>query len=256
MRVPLPSAFLTHPLAHRALHDVRQGRPENSRTAVQAAVAAGYGIEIDVQLSADDQAMVFHDDNLDRLTGKIGRLRERASGVLSRIALIGGSEGIPTLPEILSLVAGRVPLLIEIKDQHGQMGDTDGLLETAVASALQCYDGPVAVMSFNPHSVAHMAHLAPHIPRGLTTDAFDAADWSPLPPDVCDHLRAIPDYDRVQASFLSHDWHDLARPRVADLVRQGAALLCWTVKSAADEARARKIAHNITFERYLAPFPA
>jgi glycerophosphoryl diester phosphodiesterase len=256
MRVPLPAAFLTHPLAHRALHDITQGRPENSRAAVQAAINLGYGIEIDVQLSADAQAMVFHDDELPRLTGRPGPLIAHTTAALGNIPLLGGAEGIPTLPEILTLIAGRVPLLIEIKDQHGQMGQTDGRLERATLAALSAYVGPVAVMSFNPHSVAHLARLLPHVPRGLTTDAFDPQDWAPVPPAVCDSLRAIPDYDRVQASFLSHDWHDLARPRVAELARQGAAILCWTVKSPADEVQARKIAQNITFERFLARFPA
>jgi glycerophosphoryl diester phosphodiesterase len=256
MRVPLPDAFLTRPLAHRALHDCALGRPENSRAAVLAAIDAGYGIEIDVQLSSDGQAMVFHDEALDRLTGRTGLVRDHTADELSGISLTGGNEGIPTLPEILALVAGRVPVLIEIKDQQGQMGQTDSRLERATAAALVGYDGPVAVMSFNPHSVAHMARLAPSVPRGLTTSSYDPADWSPLAPQVCDHLREIPDFDRVQASFVSHEWADLTRARVSDLAQKGAAILCWTIKSPQDEAIARKIAQNITFERYAAAFPA
>jgi glycerophosphoryl diester phosphodiesterase len=252
-RLPLPEAFLRLPLAHRALHDRARGRPENSRDAVRAAVAAGYGIEIDVQLSSDGEAMVFHDDDLDRLTAETGPVAARTAAELGAIRLTDAADGIPTLPQVLALVAGRVPLLIEIKDQTGTMGETDGRLEAAVARALQGYAGPVAVMSFNPHAVAAMARLAPGVPRGLTTSAYDAAGWAPLDPATCDRLRAIPDYDRTGAGFLSHEAADLARPRVAELKAQGAAILCWTIRSPQAEAEARRVAQNVTFEGYLPP---
>ena len=174
----LPRPFLTIPLAHRGLHDVTDGRPENSRAGIRAAMAAGYGVEIDVQLSADGAAMVFHDYDLGRLTGETGALRLRRADALRRIALTGGDETIPDLPDILSLVDGKVPVLIEIKDQDGAMGPDIGPLEAATAQALTGYDGPVAVMSFNPDSVAEMARIAPDFPRGLTTCAFDPdEDW-------------------------------------------------------------------------------
>jgi glycerophosphoryl diester phosphodiesterase len=256
MDMPLSSAFLTTPIAHRALHDVAQGRPENSRAAVSAAIAAGYAIEIDVQLSSDGLAIVFHDEDLDRLTAESGPIAGRDAAALAQIPLLHGNETIPTLPEILALIDGRVPLLIEIKDQTGMMGETDGRLEASVAASLATYAGPVAVMSFNPHAVARMACLAPHVARGLTTSAYDPSDWHPLPNDVCARLRDIPDYDRVQASFISHEAADLARPRVAALRAQGAQVLCWTIRSAESEARARQFAQNITFEGYLALHPA
>lgn len=255
-RPALPRAFLGAPITHRALHDLTAGRPENSRAAVVAAIAAGYGIEIDLQLSADGQAMVFHDYALHRLTPETGPLRTRSAAELATIPLRHGDEGIPTFAEILSLVAGRVPLLVEIKDQDGAMGPEVGQLEAAAAAALHGYEGPVAVMSFNPHAVAEMARLAPDLPRGLTTSSYDPADWTPLPPAVCDRLRGIPDYDRCGASFLSHQWQDLRRPRVAELVAQGADLLCWTIRSPEAEAEARQVAGNITFEGYAAPITA
>lgn len=255
-RVPLPPAFLTLPLAHRALHDRSQRRPENSRAAVAAAIAAGYGIEIDVQLSADGQAMVFHDEDLGRLTAEAGPVAARSATALARIPLLDGDETIPTLPQILALVAGRAPLLIEIKDQTGRMSPTDGRLEDATIAALAGYDGPVALMSFNPHAVATCARLAPALPRGLTTSAYDPAAWAPLPAATCDRLRGIPDAARTGASFLSHEAADLARPRVADLAAQGLHILCWTIRSPDQETAARRIAQNITFEGYLAAFPA
>lgn len=256
MRPALPPAFLHAPLAHRALHDRAARRPENSRAAVRAAVAAGYGIEIDLQLSRDGQAMVFHDETLDRLTGQTGALADRTAAELAAIPLRDADEGIPTLPEVLALVGGRVPLLIEIKDQTLEMAPTDGRLEQATAAALAGYGGPVAVMSFNPHAIATLARIAPDLPRGLTTSAYDPDDWAPLPAATCDRLRDIPDYDRVGACFISHEWQDLPRPRVADLRAQGAAILCWTIRSPEQEAQARRIARNVTFEGYAAAIPA
>lgn len=256
MRAPLPADFLRLPIAHRAYHDRAAGRPENSRAAVRAAVAAGYGIEIDLQLSRDGVPMVFHDETLERLTPRDGWLRDLTAAELAAIPLTGGDEGIPTLAEVLELVAGQVPLLIELKDQTLRMAETDGRLEAATAAALARYTGPVAVMSFNPHCMAHMARLAPSLPRGITTSAYDPTDWAPLPADICDRLRPIPDYDRVEASFISHEAADLNRPRVADLAAQGAAILCWTIRSPAAEAEARRIAENVTFEHYPAALPA
>ncbi len=253
---PLPTAFRTVPLAHRALHDRAARRPENSRAAVRAAIAAGYGIELDVQLSSDGQAMVFHDYDLDRLTGQTGPVRNHGAAALGRIALQGGEEAIPTLPEVLQIVDGQVPLLIEIKDQDGALGPDVGQLEHATVTALTGYAGPVAVMSFNPHSVARCVEFAPGLPCGLTTCDFAPQDWKPVPPRVLDHLRAIPDYDRIGASFISHQHDDLNRPRVAQIKAAGGAILCWTIRSPQAEATARRVAHNITFEGYRAALPA
>ena len=251
----LPRSFVTIPLTHRALHDVAKGLPENSRAAIRAAIAAGYGIEIDVQLSADDAAMVFHDYHLESLTDAQGAIRLFTADVLKTTPLRGGDEGIPDLPEVLDIVAGQVPLLIELKDQDGDMGPNVGPLERATAQALKGYQGDVAVMSFNPHSVAMMRELCPDVPRGLTTSAYRREDW-PLSEATCTTLRDIPDYERVGASFISHEHDDLDRPRVAELKAAGAVICCWTIRSAAQEAQARQVADNITFEMYLASIDA
>ncbi|MEP3577381.1 MAG: glycerophosphodiester phosphodiesterase family protein [Sulfitobacter sp.] len=246
----LPAAFLDIPLAHRALHDLSAGRPENSRAAVRAAVDAGVGIEIDVQLSADNKAMVFHDYALERLTPERGAVRLREASALAAIPLKGGDEGIPTLEEILDLIAGRVPLLVEFKDQDGAMGPNGGPLETAAAELLGRYRGDLAVMSFSPHSVRALAHLLPDVPRGLTTSAYRPDEW-PLPAATCDRLRGIPDYADTGSCFISHEADDLNRPRVAELKAEGAAVLCWTIRSQAEEDIARQVAQNVTFEGYL-----
>jgi glycerophosphoryl diester phosphodiesterase len=251
MTPPLPPEFLTHPLAHRGLHDRARGRPENTRAAIRAAVEAGYGIEIDVQPSSDGQAMVFHDEYLGRLTGQSGEIGARTAAELGKLRVLGSDETVPTLREVLSIVEGRVPLLIEVKDQHGGMGPIDGRLEAAVADALEGYAGPVAVMSFNPHSMAAMAEAAPDVPRGLTTAAYKGIDWGTTTMARRAELRRIADFDRVGASFISHEAADLGRPRVGELKAQGAGILCWTIRSPEAEAAARRIAQNVTFEGYL-----
>lgn len=255
-RVALPDSFLTSPIAHRAFHDKTAGRPENSRAAIRAAIAKGYGIEIDVQPSADGVPMVFHDYDLRRLTGQSGRIRGLTAAELGRLPLLHGDEGVPTLAEVLEIVDGQVPLLVEIKDQDGAMGPGVGPLEQAVAKVLGSYDGPVALMSFNPHSVAEAGKAAPHLPRGLTTSAYRAMDWPLLPAATRRRLRAIPDMDDTGASFISHEAADLDSSRVADLKAAGNAVLCWTIRSPAAEAAARRVAQNITFEGYDARQPA
>ena len=248
----LPARLLARPITHRGLHDVTDGRPENSVEAFEAAITGGYGIELDLQLSKDGVAMVFHDYTLERLTAERGPVAQCTAAELRAIPLTGGKAGIPTLAELLSLVEGRVPLLIEIKDQDGRMGDNVGPLEQATAQDLAGYTGDVAVMSFNPYAVIAFGEAAPQVPRGLVTSAFIPKAWPTLPVSVCDTLRDIPDYKRTGATFISHEGPDLSRARVAELKAEGANVLCWTIKSPAQEAEARKIADNVTFEGYLA----
>lgn len=249
----LPPEFLTRPIAHRALHDRADRRPENSRAAMRAAIAAGYGIECDLQLSSDGVPVVFHDEHLMRLTGRDGAVAGLTAAALGAIPLRDGDgEGAPTFAEMLALVAGRAPLLVELKDQTGTLGEGDGRLEAAAVAALEGYRGPVALMSFNPHMVRRLGDLAPGVPRGLTTDAFEAGEWPGVPEATCARLRGIPDYEAAGACFVSHDWRDLSRPRVAELKAAGAKVLCWTVRSAEVERQARAVADNVTFEGYLA----
>jgi glycerophosphoryl diester phosphodiesterase len=248
----LPASFFARPITHRALHDRKAGRVENSVKSIQAALDAGYGIEMDVQLTSDGHAVVFHDDLLDRLTAETGPVRDRTRAALGAIPLTDDGGTIPSLEAVLAMVRGRVPLLIEIKDQDGAMGANVGTLEKAVCAALADYTGDVALMSFNPHSVAACAELAPHIPRGITTSSYQAVFWPEVPAETRDILREIPDYNRVGACFISHESTDLDRPRVAELKAHGAHIFTWTIRSAQAEADARRIVDNVTFEGYLA----
>lgn len=247
----LPQGFIDIPLAHRALHNVTDGRPENSLAAIRAAIALGYGIEIDVQISKDGQAMVFHDYDLQRLCGATGAVCQKTSEELAGLPLIGGTEGIPTLQQVLDLVDGQVPLLIEIKDQDLRLGPNVGALEAACAEALEGYVGPVAVMSFNPHSVVEIARLLPEVPRGLTTCNFVKEDWPLVPAERREHLATIPDFESTGSCFVSHQHDELDSPRIAQFKSQGTPILCWTIRSAETEGTARRIADNITFETYL-----
>ncbi|AHM03796.1 Glycerophosphoryl diester phosphodiesterase [Roseibacterium elongatum DSM 19469] len=247
--------FLKAPIAHRALHDMSQGIPENSLAAIRRAMRAGYGIEIDVQLSADGQAMVFHDDTLDRMTHASGPVRGRPARELCDLRLAGSEDHIPTLRHVLEVVGGQVPLLIELKDQSGGIGADDGALERAVAQDLAAYDGPAAVMSFNPYMIGVLREIAPAVPRGLVTCGFIPSKWPHLAAETCHALRSIRAFGQVGAGFISHDWTDLGSPRVAELKGQGTPVLCWTVTSPQVEAEARRVADNITFEGYVPPIP-
>lgn len=248
----LPASFLAAPITHRGLHDIANGRRENSMASFQAAIDAGYGIEMDIQASSDGVPMVFHDYDLGRLTHQTGPVAGRSAEALTQIGLRDDPGTIPTFVEMLELVAGRVPLLIEVKDQDGAMGPDIGPLGAGIARALKGYDGDAALMSFNPHHVAEFAKRLPDVPRGLVTDPYLADDWPTVPAATRDRLRNIPDYDAVGATFISHNRRDLHAPRVAELRKAEAAILCWTIRSPQEEAEARKVAHNVTFEGYLA----
>jgi glycerophosphoryl diester phosphodiesterase len=247
----LPAAFLGAPIAHRGLHDRAKGRPENSLSSVRAAVDAGYGIELDLQLSSDGTVMVFHDYELDRMTAETGHVKRRTAAELGKIALKDSADRIPTLRAVLDLVGGRVPLLLEIKEQSRVMGPVDGALERALAAELRGYSGPLAVMSFSAAAIAAFGQAAPEVPRGLTTGGYDDPEWAPLGPARLAHLKSLADVGPTGACFISHYHRDLSDPAVAALKTQGMPVLCWTIRSPAEEAVARRVADNVTFEGYL-----
>jgi glycerophosphoryl diester phosphodiesterase len=255
MKTPLSQTFLGPAIAHRGLHKANENCCENSLTAILGAIKAGYGIEVDLQLSSDGHAMVFHDYTLDRMTSHNGPINQLPAKELERIFLSDSKDTIMQLSTLLKHVSGRAPLLIELKDQSMSLGPTTGILEKAVAQALEGYEGPVAIMSFNPTSVEAMANLAPQIARGLTTDAFKANEWPEVKGQRLQQLRKLENYEVIQASFISHDYRDLASHRLAGIKASGDPILCWTVKTHEDEKTARVIADNITFETYLPDLP-
>lgn len=252
--VKLDPAFLKKPIAHRALHDATRGIYENSRSAILAAIQHDYAIEIDLQLSFDGQAMVFHDDTLDRLTSKTGNVSAYTANALGQITIGTSADVIETLEEILTLIDGRVPVLIELKDQSGTLSKTDGRLERATAEALSRYNGPVALMSFNPFMIETMATLTSDLPLGLTTGSFLDPAWG-IDDARIKHLSEILDFDGSRYSFVSHFAMELTSPRINDLKSKGAAIFTWTIRSSEAESVARQVVDNVTFEGYLAQHP-
>ena len=227
----------TRPIAHRGLHDLSQGRPENTLAAFRAAVEHGYAIECDLCLSSDECPMVFHDEALERLTGETGPLSLRTERELCALPVCGTTETIPALEGLLACVAGRVPLVLELKASPGR----EAPLAAGVAQRLQSYDGPVAVMSFDPALLGAMREAARGLPRGLVAEG----DWR----SAAGHLRAIAEHD---LHFVSYSVADLPTP--APLMARyllGLPLICWTVRGAAEARRASRWADQITFEGFL-----
>ena len=247
----LPPECLARPIAHRGLHHAAAGLVENSPSAIQAALAGGYGIELDVQPSSDGVAMVFHDDRLDRLTAETGPIAERSAETLGRIRLNGSDDTIPTLAATLEVVAGRAPLLIELKDQDGALGPEIAWLYEAVARELASYEGPVAVMSFSAQTMRAFADTLPHVPAGLVTCAFTEEFWPDVPAARRASLAAIEAAEAFEVDFISHQLRDLTMPRVAELKARGLRILSWTTKSLEDDRLARRVADNVTFEGYV-----
>lgn len=240
----LDETFLNRPIAHRGMWN--KFRPENSLSAISAAADARFGVELDLQVSSDGAAMVFHDDTVDRMTDHAGWVAEYDAQTLSAMS-IGEDDIIPTLAEVLDVIDGRVPILVELKDQTAHPGGTLGPLETAVAQELQRYHGPIAVMSFHPGMVKNLARMLPAIPRGLVGMKYDE---DAMDPETAKRLNDYEDFDECGCSFVSHSWRDLSMPSVARLKERGVPILCWTTKAQAEENFARKIADNVTFEGY------
>ncbi|MEO0681323.1 MAG: glycerophosphodiester phosphodiesterase family protein [Pseudomonadota bacterium] len=250
----LPAAFLSAPIAHRGLHDRAAGIVENTISAARAAIEDGYGIELDLQLSADGEAMVFHDDDLARLTGRDGPVGALTAAELTATPLLDAarSEAPPSFSTLLQAAAGRAPLLIEIKRQPDDAA-TRALTARAVA-ALNDYSGPAALMSFDPVAVAAAALAAPDVPRGLVSMDYARADVEDRVPEARRaDLTDMADLERLDCAFASYHWRDLPMPRTQTLREAGLPLLCWTTRSLQDDASARRHADNVTFEGYRPP---
>ena len=159
----MPNWLTARPIAHRGLHDAAAGVIENTPSAFRAAIDGGYGIECDLQISADGEAMVHHDDALGRLTEGAGRLDAMTAEALRRITFKATADRMLTLGELCDLVAGRATLVIELKSHS----DGDRRLPERAAGVLAGYRGPVALMSFDPEQVAAVRQVAPALPRGL-----------------------------------------------------------------------------------------
>lgn len=218
--------------AHRGLHGGEI--PENSLSAFSAAIARGHGIECDVQQSGDGRAVVFHDWDLDRLTAESGSVAGRSAAELSQLRLGGGSDRIPALRDLLGMVRGRVPLLIEVKTRRECR---TGPLCLAVRRDLEGYSGDVAVMSFDPRVGAWFRANAPLVVRGLVVSEQGAHALSGV---VRRHLALW----RARPDFLACDIRDLPSRFAAAQRRRGLPVLTWTVRDAPQRRRAAEYADS------------
>ena len=235
------------PIAHRGLHDTRQGVIENTASAFRAAIAGGYGIETDVQAAAGGEPVIFHDERLERLTTGEGPVSAYTLDQLARVPMRGTADRILTLSELLALVKGRAPLFLEIKS----IKRTDRTLERRIAHELAGYRGPVAVISFDPASLAAMRRFAPRIPRGLSAMRF----WGPKDRGLSatDRFRLthMLDIGEAKPDFLTYEVDDLAvmgaalRRRFPDL-----PIVTWTVRTREERRKANAFADGMIFEGF------
>jgi len=244
--VVLRADWLTsRPIAHRGLHDAAAGRPENSLAAFDRAAAAGYPVELDVQLSSDGTPVVFHDDELKRMTGRTGRITRRSSHELRHLPLLGSDQRIPSLADVLSLIAGKVPLIIEIKSRRSQPGP----LETAVAHALGDYRGACAVCSFNVATVAWVARHLPNVPYGQNVmnfreTGFRRATRRPSFRDMLVNRASRPQFIGCHTGAVPH-------PTAERLRGKGIPLIVFTVRNRQQHTLAKKYADNTFFEGFI-----
>jgi glycerophosphoryl diester phosphodiesterase len=231
------------PVAHRGLHDGRH-LIENTASAFEAAIAAGYAIETDVQAAAGDEPVIFHDNMLERLTEGAGPVAALGAAALRGVPFRKTGDRIMRLPEFLELVGGRVPIFLEVKTAgNGAPG-----LERNVARQLAAYRGPLAVMSFDPATVAAMRHLAPGLPRGVVSMVHTAAEYPELSAFARFRLTHLLDFPRTRPNFLAYHVNDLPRAGVSLLRRLGLPVLTWTVRTQAQRQHASAHADAIIFE--------
>jgi glycerophosphoryl diester phosphodiesterase len=234
------------PLAHRGLHDASAGVIENTATAFSAALAHGYAIETDLQISADGEAMVHHDDALGRLTEGSGRLADMSAAAIKAVRFQASADRILTLSELCELVAGRATLVLELKSRF----DGDSRLAQRAAEVLRNYAGPVAVMSFDPALIEAVRGLAPGLPRGMAAERYYAhREWDRLPASAKRRMAWMMHGLRTRPHFIAYSIHDL--PAAAPLMARylfGLPLLTWTVRNEDEGRHARRWADQMIFE--------
>ena len=241
--------LVARPIAHRGLHDAARGVVENTAAAVQAALAAGYGLEIDVQITADGEAIVHHDDVLGRLTQGEGRLDKFTAAELRRIPFRDTLERMMTLGELCDLVGERAAMLVELKSRF----DGDGRLPARVAMVLAAYRGPVAPMSFDAEQLRLLRDKAPHLPRGIVAAKYRPdPDWDRMPPWRRYGMGSLLPALTARPHFVAYAVGDL--PAIGPLFARhvfGLPLLTWAVRTSRERERAARWADQIIFEGFL-----
>ncbi|MGA8613989.1 MAG: glycerophosphodiester phosphodiesterase family protein [Xanthobacteraceae bacterium] len=247
----MPSSLdwlIARPIAHRGLHDAANGIIENMAGAVRAAIAANYGIEVDVQVSRDGEAMVHHDDVLGRLTDGEGRLDSFTAAELKLVPFRGGDEHMMTLGDLCDLVGGRVTMLVELKSRF----DGDGRLPGRVAEVLGGYRGPVAPMSFDPGQLALLRQKSPRLVYGIVAAKYRPHPYWDLMPGWMKHgMGYLFTTLTARPRFVAYAVADL--PALAPLAARhvfGLPLLTWAVRTTAERQTARRWADQMIFEGF------
>jgi glycerophosphoryl diester phosphodiesterase len=236
------------PVAHRGLHDIKRGIVENTASAFAAAIQADYAIECDLQLARDGEAMVFHDETLDRLMNGEGLVASHTADELKAMSFKAGSDHMQTLGELLGQVHGQAPLVIELKSQW----DGNEALVRRATAVLRGYHGPFVLMSFDPKVVAGIKTLAPDILRGIVADQATHSDYDILPAAERQKLRDFAHLAETEPDFISYHWRDLPFAAVANFRRSGRPVITWTIRSRHEAATALRYSDQITFEGFRA----
>ena len=244
-----PGWLTARPVAHRGLHDAARGVIENMPAAARAAISGNFAIECDIQLTADGEAMVHHDDALGRLTEGSGALLAKTAAELKDVTFRDTPERMMSLGDLCALVAGRVPLVIEVKSHF----DGDRKLVKRMADVLDTYSGPVVGMSFDPDQVLALREIMPKLPRGIVAQRdYDDDCWKKLTPEQRDRMLYLRHGLRTKPHFVAFWVNQLpaAAPWIARNIF-GCPLLAWTVRTAEQRKRAARYADQMIFEGFL-----
>lgn len=240
--------LFANPIAHRGLHDVKSGLIENCEGAFTAAIDAGFAIECDVQLSSDNQVIVFHDYTLDRLMNTKGEVHRLTVSELKNAAFKDGQDKIQTLQELLEQVAGKVPLIIELKSRwNGDEG-----LALRVAETIGTYTAPVATMSFDPVLVAATQRWLPYMPNGIVSGHLKNIEyWKFLSRFERYKLTRMLHWRKTRPDFISYNIDDLPSRAVSLMENlMSVPVICWTVRTQEQATKAAEFCEQITFEGF------
>jgi len=242
-----PAWLVARPIAHRGLHDAGEGVVENTLGAAEAAIRAGFAIVCDAQLSRDGEAVVFHDARLERLTRARGALIEKTVAEIQAAPFRRCDERVPTLPQLLARIAGRTPLICELKSRF----DGDMRLAERVAALAREYDGPLAFKSFDPAPIAHLrARCAGIGPLGMVAEAsYRGRYWRDLSAAQKEACAAFLHYPETRPDFLSWSVDDLphATPFLLRELKR-LPVMVWTVRTPEQRRTASRWADQIVFE--------
>jgi glycerophosphoryl diester phosphodiesterase len=240
--------LVARPIAHRGLHDVKVGRLENTASAFGQAMDGNYAIECDLQLTRDGEAVVFHDETLDRVMDATGWVRNYVVRDLKALNFKLGEDHMQTLGELLDQVAGKVTLVIELKSHF----DGDVRLAVRALEVLAGYDGPYCLMSFDPVLVQAVAEMSPGTVRGITADRTTDSYYRALPFSQRLSLRHMDHLDKTRPHFVSYYFRDLPFVPVQAIRAAGHPVITWTIRNPEEERVARRYSDQITFEGYAA----